>query len=143
MPDDIAQWKSEREKLPAQLNGLESSVIEPEAWLDLLILLAFFSCAPAERNEITSETHERASGDGGRERLRNPHHPYVGVDCPIEGKILREGIDEHQRIVHMCANDCLLSPRLRKAKPPLGVGIQLSSENRFRKQSTEHVTFRI
>jgi hypothetical protein len=31
MPDDIAQWKSEREKLQAQLNGLESSVIEPES----------------------------------------------------------------------------------------------------------------
>jgi hypothetical protein len=31
MPDDIAHWKSERAKLQEQLNGLESSIIEPES----------------------------------------------------------------------------------------------------------------
>jgi hypothetical protein len=31
MPDDIAHWKSEREKLQEQLDGLESRVIEPES----------------------------------------------------------------------------------------------------------------
>jgi hypothetical protein len=31
VPDDIAHWKSEREKLQEQLNGLESAVIQPEA----------------------------------------------------------------------------------------------------------------
>jgi hypothetical protein len=31
MPDDIAHWKRERHKLQEQLDGLESSVIEPES----------------------------------------------------------------------------------------------------------------
>jgi hypothetical protein len=31
MPDDIAHWKFERDKLKEQLDGLESSVIEPES----------------------------------------------------------------------------------------------------------------
>jgi hypothetical protein len=31
MPDDITHWKSEREKLQAQLNGLESGVIQPQS----------------------------------------------------------------------------------------------------------------
>ena len=31
MPDDIAHWKFERNKLQEQLNGLESSIIEPES----------------------------------------------------------------------------------------------------------------
>ena len=30
MPDDIAHWKSEREKLQQQLDELESTVIQPE-----------------------------------------------------------------------------------------------------------------
>ena len=31
MPDDIAHWKFERDKLQVQLEGLESTVIEPES----------------------------------------------------------------------------------------------------------------
>jgi hypothetical protein len=31
MPDDIAHWKFERDKLQEQLDGLESKVIEPES----------------------------------------------------------------------------------------------------------------
>jgi hypothetical protein len=31
MPDDIAHWKIEREKLQQQLNGLESDVIQVES----------------------------------------------------------------------------------------------------------------
>jgi hypothetical protein len=31
MPDDIAHWKFERDKLQVQLDGLESTVIEPES----------------------------------------------------------------------------------------------------------------
>jgi hypothetical protein len=31
MPDDIAHWKSEREKLQQQLDEFESSVIQPES----------------------------------------------------------------------------------------------------------------
>jgi hypothetical protein len=31
MPDDITHWKSERDKLQAQLDGLERGVIEPES----------------------------------------------------------------------------------------------------------------
>ena len=32
MPDDIAHWKRERAKLRAQLDELESSVIQPESF---------------------------------------------------------------------------------------------------------------
>jgi hypothetical protein len=31
MPDDVAHWKSERDKLQAQLDGIESTVIEPQS----------------------------------------------------------------------------------------------------------------
>ena len=31
MPDDIAHWKTEREKLQQQLDGIESSVVQPQS----------------------------------------------------------------------------------------------------------------
>ena len=61
----------------------------------------------------------------------------------IEREILCQRVYEHQRIVDVRANDRLLRSRLRKAKPPFSIGIQLSSENRLRKQSTEHKSFRL
>ena len=42
MPDDIAHWKFERDGLQEQLNGLESSVIQPES---LPLILRKHACS--------------------------------------------------------------------------------------------------
>src|SRR6478672_7364950 len=111
-------------------------IIETKPGFDLLIFLSFLSRTASERNEISSKTHQRARRDSTGQRLRDSHHPHVRVDRTIERKIFSERVDEHQRVVHVSTNHRLFRARLRKAKTPFCIWIQLATEDRFRKQTT-------
>jgi hypothetical protein len=56
MPDDIAHWKFERDRLQEQLNGLESSVIQPES---LPLILRKHACSELRHASIGRRTPAR------------------------------------------------------------------------------------
>ena len=68
-----------------------------------------------------------ASGSG------NSHDANVGVDRAIEREIFGERVDEHQRVVHVRADDRLFRSRLREPNAALGGRVELAREQRFGK----------
>ena len=58
-----------------------------------------------------------------------PMDADVGVDRPVEGHFLRQGVDEHQGIVHVSADDGLFPACLGEPHATFGGGAQLAGEN--------------
>jgi len=56
-----------------------------------------------------------------------------------KGELLGQRIDEHERVVHVGADDRFLGARLGQPEPSFCGIRQLSREERFRKEYTEHM----
>ena len=93
-----------------------------------------FLRASAIGHEILTEDDKGPSGDGAREGLGDGHLADVGVDGAVEGEVFGEGIDEHQRVVDMGADDRLFGASLGEAQPSLRGGLELAREDRFREK---------
>src|ERR1700704_6073805 len=89
-------------------------LIQSKPWLLGGDILALTLHAPAEGHQIAPKVHECSSGYGTSQRLGNAPYPDVGVGRTVEGKVLRQRIDEHESVVHVTANDRLLGARLRQ-----------------------------
>ena len=94
--------------------------------------------APAVGDEILAEHDEGARRDDAGQRLRDAHRADVGVDGAIEREVLGQRVDEHQRIVDVRADHCLLGARLREPETTVGRGRQLAREEALGQQVAQH-----
>jgi hypothetical protein len=103
-----------------------------------LVMRARLGAAAVIRHEIFAEDDEGARDHRAGERLGNSHHAHVRLDRAIEGKVLREVIYEHERVLDVGLHDRLLRAGLREAQSLVGGRIELSGKYSFREQLTQH-----
>src|SRR5690242_19390859 len=99
-------------------------VLEAEARALVLLLGLAVTGAATERHQVLAEHHQRARRDDAGQRLGDAQLAHVRLDRPIEGEVLGERVDEHERVVDVGAYHRLLRTRTGEAQPPLGAGAE-------------------
>jgi hypothetical protein len=89
--------------------------------------------APAIWDEILTEHDQSTCRYGAGQGLWDRHFTNVRIDRTIERQILGQRVDEHERIVDVSANDRFFGARLSELETPLGGGLELTTEDSFRK----------